>query len=146
MFGVNSGFWLGFDKLSGHDAVIIGARALGFSFQCRHLNVSVLALECSSAGTLMFQCWHFSVSVLAFECFSAGTLALWAFQVSVQCWHSGTGVSQGLAQESRTIFGLRASERLELWHWSVVGSGTHLVLRGLGRCLNCHLLGLGFSK
>ena len=86
MFGVDDimcynvwgkqGFCLGFDKWLGHDAVIIGARALGFSFQCRHLNVSVLALECSSAGTFVFQCWHFSVSVLAFECFSAGTLAL----------------------------------------------------------------------
>ena len=65
-----------------NDAVIIGARALGFSFQCRHLSVSVLALECSSAGTFVFQCWHFSVSVLAFECFSVGTLALRGLQGS----------------------------------------------------------------
>ena len=90
MFGVNSGFCLGCDKWLGHDAVIIGARALGFLFQCRHLSVSVLALECSSAGTFVFQCWHFSVSVLAFECFSAGTLALCCFQLSVSVlalWH-----------------------------------------------------------
>ena len=90
MFGVSSGFCLGFDKWLGHDAVIIGTGALGFSFQCRHLSISVLALECSSAGTLVFQCWHFSVSVLAFEFFSAGTLALCCFQLSVSVlalWH-----------------------------------------------------------
>ena len=81
---------LGFDKWLGHDAVIIGARPLGFLFQCRHSSVSVLALECSSAGTFVFQCWHFSVSVLAFECFIAGTLALCCFQLSVSVlalWH-----------------------------------------------------------
>ena len=83
MFGVNNDFWLVFDKWLGHDAVIIGARALGFLFLSWHLSVSVLALECSSAGTFVFQCWHFSVSVLAFECFSAGTLALCCFQLSV---------------------------------------------------------------
>ena len=81
MFGINSGFCLGLDKWLGHDAVIVGTRALGFSFQCRHLSVSVLALECSSAGTFLFRCLHFSVSVLAFECFSAGTLALWHLSV-----------------------------------------------------------------
>ena len=118
MFGVNSGFCLGCDKWLGHDAVIIGARALGFSFQCRHLSVSMLALERSgagtsfSAGTLVFQCWHLSISVLAlwhsikcfsagtlaqegkrifaFESFSAGTQSLRVFEGVFQCWHSGT--------------------------------------------------------
>ena len=57
MFGVNSGVCLGFDKWLGYDAMIMGAQALGFSFQCCHLSVSVLtlgfsmlALECLSAG------------------------------------------------------------------------------------------------
>ena len=65
MFGVNSGFRLGFDKWLGHDAVIIGAQALGFSFQCWDLSVFMLALECSSAGTLVFQCCHLNASALA---------------------------------------------------------------------------------
>ena len=51
MFGVDNGFCLDFDKWLDHDAVIAGAQALGFSFQCRQLSVSVLVLECSSAGT-----------------------------------------------------------------------------------------------
>ena len=59
--GVNSGTcytfgskqWLlfDFDKWLGNDDVIMGSQALGVSLQCWHLNVSVLALECFSAGT-----------------------------------------------------------------------------------------------
>ena len=47
-------------------------------------------------------------------------------------WHSGTGVSQGLAQEGRTIFGWWVSECLALWHWSVVRSGTESIWMSKG--------------
>ena len=99
MFGVSNGFCLGFDRWFGYDVAIMGARARGFPFQCCHLSVSVLtlgfsmlALECLSAGASAFQWWHQIFSVLALECLSV--------------WHFGTGVSQGLAQEGRTILGL----------------------------------------
>ena len=52
MFGVNSGVCLGFDKWLGYDVVIMGARALGFSFQSCHLSVCLLALGFFNAGTL----------------------------------------------------------------------------------------------
>ena len=90
MFGVNSGVCLGFDKWLGYDVLIMGARALGGSLQCWHLSVSVLALECLSAGTCVFQCWRLFVSVLAVKCFSAGTCLF-------QCWHSGARVPRGPA-------------------------------------------------
>ena len=45
---------------------------------------------------------------------------------------SGTGVSQGLAQEGRTIFGWWVSECLALWHWSVVWSGTESIWMSKG--------------
>ena len=89
-FGNKQWLVFDFDKWLGNDDVITGSQALGVSLQCWHLNVSVLALECFSAGTFVFQCCYFSVSVLAFECFSAGTLALCCFQFSVlvlALWH-----------------------------------------------------------
>ena len=47
---VNRGSCLGFERWLGYDAVIIGSRALAFLFQCLHLSVSVLALECFGAA------------------------------------------------------------------------------------------------
>ena len=75
MFGVNNGVCLGFDKWLGYDVLIMGARALGGSLQCWHLNVSLPALEGFSVGTSVFECWRLFVSVLAVKCFNAGTLA-----------------------------------------------------------------------
>ena len=65
MFEVNSGFGLGLDKWLGHYAVILGTQSLGFCFQCWHLNVFVLSLECFSAGTQALEYFRGSFSVPA---------------------------------------------------------------------------------
>ena len=52
------------------DAVIIGARSLGFSFQCRHLIGLVLVLVCFSAGTLAQES-KANIDTLALECRAA---------------------------------------------------------------------------
>ena len=58
MFGVDNGFCLDFDKWLDHDAVIVGAWALGILFQSCHLHAclptldffSMMALGCLNAG------------------------------------------------------------------------------------------------
>ena len=54
MSEVNNGFCLGFEKWLDYNVVIMGSQALGFSLQCCHFSVFVLAfmlaLECLSAG------------------------------------------------------------------------------------------------
>ena len=82
MFGVNSGVCLGFDKWLGYDVVIMGAWALGISFQSCHLRVCLLTLGFFNAGASVFEWWCFSVSVAAVDRFCAGCL--------FHCWNSGT--------------------------------------------------------
>ena len=113
-----------------------------------------------SAGTQVIKCfgvWHSPCLKLGgFVTLSDGplTLSLWVTglrhglclmsvteiswvskSLALEClsvWHSGTGVSQGLAQEGRTIFGWWVSECLALWHWSVVRSGTESIWMSKG--------------
>ena len=73
MFGVNSGFCLGCDKWLGHDAVIIGARALGFSFQCQQRVLALALFECQGVWH-----WEFIGSAIGFISMARG-LALISF-------------------------------------------------------------------
>ena len=91
----------------------------GCSDECWRFFVSVQALFCFSAGTLLFQCWHSGTLLFSIECFSAGTLAqegraIWAFgllsagTLALKCFQGNASVPT-------------------LWHLSVLGSGIHPV-------------------